>query len=1128
MTTTRPTTATDAVATKPTPAAATTKRLNIPPETYKTDSAYEKSDPASLLKMLKRDNPNVLKAKLHAYRNKVSAEDDDDDGSASVVKFLSQLRIVMDTVGEDDDRLFMVATSAIWAVCSKSDHRKHETAETGCLELIVDSLASRTDDPELVAWSLGTISSCAKLDDNRLMIAQKGGIERIVEVLSKHESDVAVFEWACRALTAMVTLPHSVYDRNEPSEEENPALERNMTVIVDSGGIKAVVSAMEQHTSHPNAEWWAFRLLSCLLDQPNDAVVASIVNQMIQANMTRACTNILKARPTTTELIILNCEVLRLLLSSDTNPASGIDCISSVLRALGEKNASVELKASGAHVLAEIARGDNLAKKRISESSTFRALINSLSSKLDHKYLVRSIMLLLCVLSCDETSFDYSLLESIKASIEAIDQKYPNDLELNTLICEFVANNATISQGQPDSVPVDVVMRIYNSLRASSIPQCCRALAVVSAGDKLLENGGIERLLDGLVDPSVDVKTFSCGALSGLIEQSQEAADQVVNDGGLAKATAILIVADSEPLTGCVLELVSAMITNTSQMAIQFPNDLFSGIVRAIQNFPNIARSACVTTRNAMLKAVPGFNLPTNGLAQALAGILDNPANSDEIVIEACGAVWAYCAKQPVSGDDLSLLFASCLGLCARHKGEGEASPFNSAVLTEAAGALSAAMYCVRENPVLIPDTGIDMIISVFDLAIECDVDNVVIMDRMLDVVLTLCFLVKETLIQCGVIVVVIDCMVEHERNETIQQKGCAILALLASTENLQINLSIAETDGIDMLVSALAGFSENSQIQTDACRALSHLSIDHESRMLISSQGGFILLVNAMTKYPNETDLLEAACGALLNLSSDAEEPVLASSNVVATVIKTMQQNAVSPKLQEKSLGVLQNVSMRSKDSKKMIGDAGGIGAVAYSIKEFMGSPSVMERAFTTMWSLAVSEENQVRIAEEQGIGLIVNGMMANITYEKVQKQACGCLCTLSTNSRNKTLVREQGGVDAIVYAMWAHYTSDAVLIEACRALSSLAVNVQTNEVMIASEGEINAILAAMRRFPNSERLQEHACVAMRNFMLSSDNTALVRNQQAELEGLMNVASTRYPDRCRERARQVLESLLS
>ena len=82
----------------------------------------------------------------------------------------------------------------------------------------------------------------------------------------------------------------------------------------------------------------------------------------------------------------------------------------------------------------------------------------------------------------------------------------------------------------------------------------------------------------------------------------------------------------------------------------------------------------------------------------------------------------------------------------------------------------------------------------------------------------------------------------------------------------------------------------------------------------------------------------------------------------------------------------------MRCFESKQTIAEVGGIIAVADCIREFMGSPTVLERAFTTLWSLAVLDQNQALIAEADGINLVVNGMMTAITYEGVQKQGCGC----------------------------------------------------------------------------------------------------------------------------------------
>jgi hypothetical protein len=108
----------------------------------------------------------------------------------------------------------------------------------------------------------------------------------------------------------------------------------------------------------------------------------------------------------------------------------------------------------------------------------------------------------------------------------------------------------------------------------------------------------------------------------------------------------------------------------------------------------------------------------------------------------------------------------------------------------------------------------------------------------------------------------------------------------------------------------------------------------------------------------------------------------------------------------------------------------------------------------------------------------------------------------------------------------MWAHYSSEEIQVEACRALSSLAVDAQTNEVMIASDGEVNAIISAMRRFPVSDRLQEHACVALRNFLLSADNVDIIKSNENEVRLLVQQASSRFPDQCQERANQVLASL--
>jgi hypothetical protein len=1071
-------------------------------------------DSFTLVKAIKeyRDTPDRLRKKLHALRNLA------DDQAGVMYELTDTMKVY-----RNDPIIMTVATGAVWGVASKSDDKRAEAGETGLLEIILDSIRTgpTKDHADMVQWALGSLAGLAQEEENKIRIAERGGIEAMVEALKFHSRDAGVFEWGCRALHSMVF---------DSEGQGSVSYEKNMITFEEACGIQVVIGAMKNHISESMAQWWAIKLFWRLQDRKDPT---RCMKKMNDEDLVSVCAKILKARSTTPEVFQQAAELICALIASSGSASSfanGADCISTCIRVMGEFSKDANMQECCSNLLGTLARGGSRYKREISESDEFLAFIKGLNNFQDNGTLMESAMLLFWTLSSDSASFDFNCLDPITKLIEVVVNTHPDNSNLNAASCGFIAN-VVLSSNNVKAIPVDIVVRLSANVSDTVVSaQAGRALSNISSRFPDIA-GGVEseyytRLSGGLFDSDVSVQSSCCRALTSIAVQSEEKRNLIFTSGGVGTASAALLTTTSLELADNLLELVSALVTSSSKKVMQLPNEAIQAVVAAMVQFPSIQQNACGTIRNAMLVTVPGFqSVNTDELADVLTGIIDSPASSVELLIAACLAIWAFVTKQPNQNTTVvTKLFRSVLGLMAKHRGEG--APFHAAILEEAAGALAGIMYIIRENPIHITDNDTDMVVSVLDLTIEWDVENFVLMERALDVIESFSILAKEILIQFGVIVVVIDCMVEHEQNEKIQQKGCSILALLASTENLQVNLSIAETDGIDMIVSALAVFSENTEIQIDACKALSHLSIDHESRMLISSQGGLILLVNAMNKFRDDIDLLEAACSALLNLSSDAEEQVLAGSNVVETVIQVMINQVTSTRLQEKGLGVLQNVSMRSKDAKRAVADAGGIDAVATSIKEFMGSPTVLERAFTTMWSLAVLEDNQIRIADAGGIGLVVNGMMANITYEKVQKQGCGCLCTLSSNSRNKTLIRDVGGVDSIVFAMWSHYNSDDLQVEACRALSSLAVNVQTNEVMIATEGEISAIMSAMRRFPNSERLQEHACVALRNFLLSADNAALVRNMKDEVVAMMNHASDRFPDRCSERAKQVLASL--
>lgn len=1061
-----------------------------------------------------KDRPEMVKHYLHAIRNLAP-----DDAQ------MKDIKSVMDMY-RGDPRYMTLSVGALWAICSVSDEKKEEAVAVGCLDSILEMLrGTRTrDDPETLQWVLGALSSLARLSSIRSIIMQKQGAEAILETIKRREKDPGIVESGCRALFSLV----GGFDAVEGSGSVEVSCEREILKIENYGGIRVIVEAMKIHSTESVALWWALNLLFSMVHGQSDPdVVIRLVHLMNDDDLASVCVKILTTK-ISPECAVRCQEMLMLLLSQAPNQLvqhSAVECIEPIVQALMDHPSNMGLLETSTNFLVALARGNLQAKRQISGGTAVHVLLSSMATAPDNLPLQRAVANLLWLLSADHSSFDYSLLRETKHHFETAIAAHPGDKELSEAVCAFVANVASSAQGQPDSIPVTMLINLATSGKPGK--QGSRALIAVlgyfpEVAEHVIRGGMFDKLIAGLGDSSGDIQASSAASLSSMVSASAAARTKVVAAGGLEAVSAALLAGRSELVVENMLRLAMALVIGEPNFVVKAPNDLVMAILQCLETFPSKAMSAYSTLRNILLVTAPGLQaVSTNRLLGSILGTIEAPTTAIEELIEACGALWAFVGKQvPQDPDVLSRMLSTVLRLCDRYR--GTSNQYNGPILEEATGILAAIVLCIRGNPIPIPDNEIDLVVATLDGVIEFDIDNVLLISRFLGLVLTLCFVAQDALIKFGIIVVVIDSMVEHERHEGIQEKGCAILASLASTESLQVTLSIAETDGIDVIVSALAAFAENLHIQTDACRAMSRFSIDQESRMLISSQGGIMLLASAMNRFPDESDLLEAACSALLNLSSDAEEQVLEGSNVVRSIVATMRRRGTPPLLQEKCLGVLQNISMRSSNFKRLIADAGGIGAVIFTGQEFIGSPSVLERSFTTMWSLAVLEANQPIIADEGGIALVINGMMACIDNEKVQKQGCGCLCVLSANIANKTIIRDQGGVDAIVYAMWAHYSSAELQIEACRSLATLAVTVQTNEVMIASEGEISAIMSSMRRFPHSERLQEHACVALRNFLLSSDNVEIVRPQWAELIELIDAASSRFPGRCGERATQI------
>jgi hypothetical protein len=745
-------------------------------------------------------------------------------------------------------------------------------------------------------------------------------------------------------------------------------------------------------------------------------------------------------------------------------------------------------------------------------------------------------------------AIDATLAKRVISLMSKTYESSPSSIEVLHALCGFCANIVCRIKNL-DARAFDVALLVCglgvdNTAVAMTASRCLSLVIAkhASAAKTLLDCLEWSEIVSTLNDETSCSREYWLPILKAMAVQSS-AARTSFQSSGVLLAVAALLKSFRGPLKlGIILELLLAMLVDKQPTQhVQFPHDMVPTLISMLSTSTATSalssygtgtdsafrEKACRTLTGVFLTGVATPSSLSRTTAATLMDIINSKAAADVVSAdlrrEACTSLWALTVKQPVTDPlhptTLRTMMETLVALMTRY---GE--PFVVPIQEAATGTLAGLAACIRQTPVPVEVAELDLMIADVYKAMALHHAGARVVGNILGAILNLCHVHEASLIQCGVIVVTVDSMVAYDGVTDIQEKGCMILAQLASSENVQVNLSIVETDGIQILIGALAVFAEEPRIQAEACRAFSHLSTDDESRMLIVAQGGMRLIIEAVRRHHNHMGLLENAFTALLNLTSDAHEAELSDSGIIDAVVDAMRNFPNSRSLRENGLGILQNVSMKGAPSKEAIAAAGGIQTVITAIDEFMGIPTVLERAFSTLWSLAVLPDNQIRIAQANGLNMVVTAMFSSMDYERVQQQGCGCLCTLATHPDNRPAIRDADGASAIVFGMRAHFSSPEYQTAACRALSSISVP-EHGESIAVSQDEVNAVIYAMRRFQGVEELQFTACCTLLNFILNPDLTP-ISSCLPEIHHAAETAMAIFPERCAEIAEQVVARL--
>ena len=388
---------------------------------------------------------------------------------------------------------------------------------------------------------------------------------------------------------------------------------------------------------------------------------------------------------------------------------------------------------------------------------------------------------------------------------------------------------------------------------------------------------------------------------------------------------------------------------------------------------------------------------------------------------------------------------------------------------------------------------------------------------------LLLCFLhfctaSSTELVECGVIVAVIDAMDEFDDDQAVQEKGCALLALLSASRSLQVVLSIVQTEGIDVLLEAQTAFPNNKVLQCDVCKAITNLSIDREARLHILSQGGVFLLMLVMSSNKGSIELQEHAVSALLRVLSDEETSI--DGNVVEAALEVMDTFPHVATLQESFLSLFRWAMSRPPDCKTTLANERGAEAVLRALSLHVSLLGIVRPALEILPALdSVRAKNS--IVELGGVHLIINGILSHIENGEAVLNGCRCLTMLSTSPGVSARICQDGGVKALTCALWAHYKCGKIVNEIFAVLASLV-----GPNLDAEESTRDAVIFSMIRFQQQAGIQTNGCRILSGCLLSSKNRTVLLAKRSSIEHALTQATRTFPELCTANATSILSQL--
>eukprot|EP00588_Corethron_pennatum_P014806 CAMPEP_0194279292 /NCGR_PEP_ID=MMETSP0169-20130528/13842_1 /TAXON_ID=218684 /ORGANISM="Corethron pennatum, Strain L29A3" /LENGTH=1747 /DNA_ID=CAMNT_0039023695 /DNA_START=75 /DNA_END=5318 /DNA_ORIENTATION=+ len=330
-----------------------------------------------------------------------------------------------------------------------------------------------------------------------------------------------------------------------------------------------------------------------------------------------------------------------------------------------------------------------------------------------------------------------------------------------------------------------------------------------------------------------------------------------------------------------------------------------------------------------------------------------------------------------------------------------------------------------------------------------------------------------------------------HHDSPGVQGQGCFLLAALAH-KNRHCQNSIAKFSAFKFIAAAMDTHSAEV-VHEGGNKAIASLTLNHCSNQDTARRANVIeSIINSMKFHMQNANVQVQGTAALRHISQENNLNVesILEMNGITLIAEAAHNYPQIASIQENSLACLWNWLDEKESDRKLLTSLGGVELALIAMETHKSSSAVQEHGCTLLWTIAQDNLlNQLDIALKEGVQTVMQALIQHVENACVQAQGFWLFYNLAKgNPTVQEAILEAKALDVIVAGMEEHDHNVLVQQMGWETIWMLAID-HEKKSNSQPNGVFQTILVCMKKFSDHGGLQDMACQAFHNMILSSSD---------------------------------------